>query len=138
MNLKEIALYAVETKTTPQILGGLLLVAAIFVLTLVILCVSTLVKLRAGRRREARLERSIAAKSDEIERLEARIVEYVEMEEGVEELKMEVRRADAIRGKSEERLRAQNAEIEKVKAEARSRMAELERLRKIVEHVEDL
>lgn len=138
MNLKELALYAVETKTTPQILGGLLLIAAIVVLTLVILCVSTLVKLRAGRRREARLERSIAAKSDEIERLEARIVEYVEMEEGVEELKMEVRRADAIRGKSEERLRAQNAEIEKVKAEARSRMAELERLRKIVEHVEDL
>ncbi len=138
MNLKELALYAVETKTTPQILGGLLLIAVIVVLTLVILYVSTLVKLRAGRRREARLERGIAAKSDEIERLEARIVEYVEMEEGVEELKTEVRRADAIRGKTEERLRAQNAEIEKVKAEARSRMAELERLRKIVEHVEDL
>ncbi len=138
MNLKELALYAVETKTTPQILWGLLLIAAIVVLTLVILCVSTLVKLRAGRRREARLERSIAARSDEIARLQARIVEYVEMEEGVEELKTEVRRADAIRGKTEERLRAQNAEIEKVKAEARSRMAELERLRKIVEHVEDL
>ncbi len=67
-----------------------------------------------------------------------RIADYVEMEEGVEELKNEVRRADAIRGKSEERLRQQNAEIERVKAEAVGRMAELERLRKIVEHVDGL
>ncbi len=138
MNLKELTLYAVETRMTTQILWGLLLIAAIVVVSLAILYVFTLVKLRAGSRREAQLARSIAAKSDEIERLEARIVEYVEMEEGVEELKTEVRRADAIRGKSEERLRDQNVEIEKVKAEARSRMAELERLRKLVEHVEDL
>lgn len=138
MNPNELAIHAVETKTTLQILWGLLLIAGIVVVSLVILYVSTLVKLRAGSRRAAQLARSIAAKSDEIARLEARIVEYVEMEEGVEELKNEVRRADAIRGKSEERLRDQNAEIEKVRAEARSRMAELERLRKIVEHVEDL
>ncbi|MEO6897866.1 MAG: hypothetical protein ABI218_14615 [Caldimonas sp.] len=138
MNPNEIAIYAVETKTIIQILWGLLLIAAIIVVSLAILYAFALVKLRAGARREMQLARSVAARSEEIVRLEARIADYVEMEEGVEELKTEVRRADAIRGKAEERLRQQNAEIEKVKAEAIGRMAELERLRKIVEHVEDL
>lgn len=138
MNTNEIALYAVETKTMIQILWGLLLIAAIVVVSLAILYAFALVKLRGNARREAQLARSIAARSEEIARLGARIADYVEMEEGVEELKMEVRRADAIRCKSEERLREQNAEIERVKAEAVGRMAELERLRKIVEHVEDL
>ncbi len=138
MNPNEIAIYAVETKTIIQILWGLLLIAAIVVVTLAILYAFALVKLRASTRREAQLARSIAARSEEIARLGARIADYVEMEEGVEELKTEVRRADAIRGKAEERLRQQNAEIAKVRAEAVDRMAELERLRKIVEHVEDL
>ena len=40
-------------------------------------------KMRSNRRREAQLARSIAAKSEEIARLEARIAEYIEMEEGV-------------------------------------------------------
>ncbi len=138
MNPIEIAIYAVETKTTIQTLWGLLLIAAIIVVSLAIVYAFALAKLRASGRREAQLARGIAAKSEEITRLEARIAEYTELEEGVEELKMEVRRADAIRGKTEERLRQQNAEIEQVKVEAKGRMAELERLRKIVEHVDDL
>ncbi len=138
MNPNEIAIYAVETKTIIQILWGLLLIASITVVTLAILYVLLRLKLRSNRRRESQLSRSIAAKSEEIARLEARIAEYAELEEGVEELKLEVRRADAIRGKAEERLRQQNAELDQVKAESVERMAELERLRKIVEHVDDL
>jgi hypothetical protein len=60
------------------------------------------------------------------------------MEEGIEELKAEVRRADAIRTKTEERLRLQNAEIGDLRTVAQERMRELEYLRKIVEHVDDL
>jgi septal ring factor EnvC (AmiA/AmiB activator) len=134
----EIAIYAVETKTIIQIQWGLLMIASIGVVGLAILCALLRVKLRANRLRETQLARSIAVKSEEIARLEARIAEYVELEEGVEELKSEVRRADAIRGKTEERLRQQNDEIEKIKTEAVDRMAELERLRKIVEHVDGL
>jgi septal ring factor EnvC (AmiA/AmiB activator) len=138
VNPSEIAIYAVETKTMIQILWGLLLIASITVVGLALAYVFAMIKLRANRLRESQFARSLAAKSEEIARLEARVADYVEMEEGVEELKNEVRRADAIRGKTEERLRQQNAEIDKVKAEAVDRMVELERLRKIVEHVDDL
>ena len=58
------------------------------------------------------------------------------MEEGVEELKSEVRRADAIRTKTEKRLQQQNTELDELRTVAAERMAELERLRKIVEHVD--
>jgi len=58
------------------------------------------------------------------------------MEEGVEELKAEVRRADAIRTKSEKRLQQQNTELDELKTVAAERMAELEMLRKVVEHVD--
>jgi hypothetical protein len=47
-----------------------------------------------------------------------------------------VRRADAIRGKTEKRLQEQNAELDGLRTVAAQRMAELERLRKIVEHVD--
>ena len=66
------------------------------------------------------------------------MAEYVEMEEGVEELKSEVRRADAIRTKSEKRLQQQNTELDALRTVAAERMAELEKLRKIVEHVDGL
>jgi septal ring factor EnvC (AmiA/AmiB activator) len=138
LNLNEIAIYAVETKAIIQILWGLLLIMAITLVALSIMYVLLRLKMRSMRRREAQLARSVAAKSEEIARLEERIVEYVDMEEGVEELKTEVRRADAIRGKSEERLRQQNAELDELKKVAAERMAELERLRKIVEHVDDI
>ena len=60
------------------------------------------------------------------------------MAEGVEELKSEVRRADAIRTKSEKRLQQQNTELDELKKVAAERMAELERLRELAEHVDDL
>jgi len=134
----EIAIYAVETKTIIQILWGLLLIMAITLVAVSIMYVLLRLKMRSNRRRESQLSRSVAAKSEEISRLEARIAEYVEMEEGIEELKSEVRRADAIRTKSEKRLQQQNIELDALKAVAAERMAELEMLRKIVEHVDTL
>jgi len=138
VSFSEIANHVVEATTNIQILQGLLLVATLLVVLVVVLYMRLRGRVRAFARRDAQHARNLAARSEEIARLEARIADYVEMEEGVEELKNEVRRADAIRGKSEERLRQQNAEIERVKAEAVGRMAELERLRKIVEHVDGL
>ena len=138
MNPNEIAIYAVETKAIIQILWGLLLIMSITLVAVSIMYVLLRLKMRSNRRREAQLARNIAAKSEEIARLEAKVAEYVEMAEGVEELKTEVRRADAIRTKSEKRLQQQNAELDELKKVAAERMAELERLRKIVEHVDDL
>ena len=161
MTPNEIAIYAVETKAIIQILWGLLLIMAITLVAVSIMYVLLRLKMRSNRRREAQLARSIAAKSEEIARLEARIAEYVEMEEGVEELKSEeiarleariaeyvemeegveelkseVRRADAIRTKSEKRLHQQNTELDALRTVAAERMAELEMMRKIVEHVD--
>ena len=138
MSPNEIAIYAVETKAIIQILWGLLLIMAITLVALSIMYVLLRLKMRSNRRREAQLARVVAAKSEEIARLEARIAEYMEMEEGVEELKLEVRRADAIRTKSEKRLQQQNTELDELKTVAAERMAELEMLRKIVEHVDTL
>jgi septal ring factor EnvC (AmiA/AmiB activator) len=138
LNPNEIAVYAVETKAIIQILWGVLLIMAITLVALSIMYVLLRLKLRSNRRREAQLARSVAAKSEEIARLEARIAEYAEMEEGIEELKTEVRRADAIRTKSEKRLQQQNTELDALRTVAAERMAELERLRKIVEHVDGL
>ena len=143
MTPNEIAIYAVETKAIIQILWGLLLIMAITLVAVSIMYVLLRLKMRSNRRREAQLARSIAAKSEEIARLEARvaesdarIAEYVEMEEGVEELKSEVRRADAIRTKTEKRLHQQNSELDALRTVAADRMAELEMMRKIVEHVD--
>ncbi len=138
MSPNEIAIYAVETKAIIQILWGLLLIMAITLVAVSIMYVLLRLKMRSNRRREAQLARVVAAKSEEIARLEARIAEYMEMEEGVEELKLEVRRADAIRTKSEKRLQQQNTELDELKTVAAERMAELEMLRKIVEHVDTL
>ena len=138
MSPNEIAIYAVETKAIIQTLWGLLLIMAITLVALSIMYVLLRLKMRSNRRREAQLARVVAAKSEEIARLEARIAEYMEMEEGVEELKLEVRRADAIRTKSEKRLQQQNTELDELKTVAAERMAELEMLRKIVEHVDTL
>ncbi|HTJ06133.1 MAG TPA: hypothetical protein VL624_12360 [Caldimonas sp.] len=121
-----------------QILWGLLLVTAITLVAVSIMYVLLRLQMRSSRRREAQLARNVAAKAEEITRLETRINEYVEMEQGIEELKTEVRRADAIRTKTEERLRLQNAEIDDLRSVAQERMRELEYLRKIVEHVDDL
>jgi uncharacterized membrane protein len=134
----EIAIYAVETKAIIQILWGLLLIMAITLVAVSIMYVLLRLKMRSNRRREQQLARNIAAKAEEITRLEARIAEYIEMEEGVEELKAEVRRADAIRTKTEKRLHQQNTELDELRTVAAERMTELEKLRKIVEHVDGL
>ena len=136
MTPNEIAIYAVETKAIIQILWGLLLIMAITLVAVSIMYVLLRLKMRTNRRREAHLARSVAAKSEEIARLEARIAQYTEMEEGVEELKSEVRRADAIRTKTEKRLQQQNTELDELKTVAAERMAELEMLRKVVQHVD--
>jgi septal ring factor EnvC (AmiA/AmiB activator) len=138
LNPNEIAIYAVETKAIIQILWGLLLIMAITLVAVSIMYVLLRIKVGANRRREAQLARSVAAKSEEIARLEVRLAEYVELEEGVEELKSEVRRADAIRTKTEKRLKEQNAELHELKSVAAERMAELEVLRKLVEHIDGL
>jgi septal ring factor EnvC (AmiA/AmiB activator) len=134
----EIAIFAVENRAIIQILWGLLLIMSITLVAVSIMYVLLRLKLRSNRRREATLARSVAAKSEEIARLEAKVAEYVELEEGVEELKAEVRRADAIRTKSEKRLQQQNTELDELRTVAAERMAELEKLRKIVEHVDGL
>ena len=136
MTPNEFAIYAVEPKAIIQILWGLLLIMTITLVAVSIMYVLLRLKMRSNRRREAQLARSIAAKSEEIARLEARISEYVEMEEGVEELKSEVRRADAIRTKTEKRLHQQNTELDALRTVAAERMAELEMMRKFVEHVD--
>ena len=136
MNPNEIAIYAAETKAIVQILWGLLLIVAITLVAVSVLYVLLRLKVRSNRQREAQLARSVVAKSEEIARLEARVAELTEIEEGVEELKSEVRRVDAIRGKTEKRLQEQNAELDRLRSVAAQRMAELERLRKIVEHVD--
>jgi hypothetical protein len=138
LNPNEIAIYAVETKAIIQILWGLLLIMSITLVAVSIMYVLLRLKLRSNRRREAQLARHVAAKAEEIARLEARIAEYVELEAGVEELKSEVRRADAIRTKTEKRLQQQNDDLAQLKAVAADRMTELERLRKMVEHVDGL
>ena len=136
--MNEIAIYAVETKAIIQILWGLLLIMAITLVSISIMYVLLRLKVRSYKRREAQLARHIATKSDEIARLEEKLSQYAEIEDGVDELKAEVRRADAIRGKTEDRLVAQNAELEKAQAELAEQAAELGRLRKLVEHIDDL
>ena len=136
--MNEIAIYAVETKAIIQILWGLLLVLVISLISISIMYVLLRLKLRSYRKREMQLARHMVTKSDEIARLEEKVAQYTEIEDGVDELKAEVRRADAIRGKTEERLVAQNAELETVRAEMAGQAAELSRLRKLVQHVDDL
>ncbi|MDQ2733552.1 MAG: hypothetical protein M3Y55_00865 [Pseudomonadota bacterium] len=136
--MNEIAIYAVETKAIIQILWGLLLITAITVVSVSIMYVLLRLKVRSYKRREAQLARHIATKSDEIARLEEKLAQYVEIEDGVEELKAEVRRSDAIRGKTEDRLVAQNVELEKAQACLAEQAVELERLGKLVEHIEGL
>ena len=137
--MNEIALiYAAETKAIIQILWGLLLITAITLVSISIMYVLLRLKVRSYKRREAQLARHVSTKADEVARLEEKVAQYTEMEDGVDELKAEVRRADAIRSKTEDRLVAQNAELEKARAEIATQAAELERLRKLVEHVDDL
>jgi septal ring factor EnvC (AmiA/AmiB activator) len=134
----EIAIYAVETKAIIQILWGLLLIMSITLVSVSIVYVLLRLKLRSYRRREGQLSRHVAAKSEEIAKLEERLASHTDLEEGVEELKAEVRRADAIRSKTEDRLVAQNAELEALRTRFAEQATELARLHKLVEHIDDL
>jgi len=136
--VNEIAIYAVETKAIIQILWGLLLITAITVVSVSIMYVLLRLKVRSYKRREAQLARHIATKSEEIARLEDRLTHYVEIEDGVDELKAEVRRADAIRTRTEERLVAQNGELEAARLRLAEQDAELAKLRPLVQHIDDL
>jgi septal ring factor EnvC (AmiA/AmiB activator) len=138
VSANEIAIYAVETKAIIQILWGLLLIMSITLVSVSIVYVLLRLKLRSYRRREAQMSRHIAAKSEEIAKLEERLAAHTDLEEGVEELKAEVRRADAIRGKTEDRLVAQNAELEALRTQFAAQAAELARLHKLVEHIDDV
>ena len=140
MNPNEIAIYAAETKAIVQILWGLLLIVAVTLVAVSVLYVLLRLKVRSIRQREAQLAHSVVAKSEEIARLESRVAELTEIEEGVEELKSEMRRVDAIRGKTEKRLQEQNAELDglqlgrgtadgRARAAAQDRRARRHRLR---------
>jgi septal ring factor EnvC (AmiA/AmiB activator) len=142
--LNQIAIYVVENKAVIPVLWGLLALVIILV-AVSIMYVLLRLKLRTHMRLEAQLARNIATKSDEIARFEEKLAQYIEMEDGVDDLKGEVRRLDAIRGKTEDRLVAQNAELEKARtdlavktAEAATQAAELAKLRRLVEHIDDL
>jgi chromosome segregation ATPase len=137
VNSTEIAIYAVETKAIIQILWGLLLITAITLVSVSIMYVLLRLKLRSTRRRESQLARHLATKAAEIADLQERLLHYSELEAGAEELKAEIRRVAAIRGRTEERLVEQNTELESLRSELSKQAAELLRLRKLVEHVDD-
>ncbi len=137
MNSTEIAIYAVETKAIIHILWGLLLITAITLVSVSIMYVLLRLKLRSTRRRESQLARQIVTKAAEIAVLQERLLHFADLEAGAEELKAEVRRTVAIRGRTEDRLVEQNAEVESLRNQLAEQAAELSRLRKLVEHVED-
>ena len=142
--MNELATFAVANQAIVPLLWALLALAIVLVGTFVLLLLQRL-KLAAFKKREALLARHIVTKSDEIARLEEKVTQYTEMEDGVDDLKAEVRRVDAIRGKTEDRLVAQNAELEQARADLAARTAELAaqaaelaRLRKVVQHIDVL
>lgn len=137
MNPNEIAIYAVETKAIIQILWGLLLITAITLVSVSIMYVLLRLKIRSYRKREAHLSRTVAAKAADVTRLEEKLAGLGELEDGVESLKSEIRRTDAIRTKAEQRLAAQNGDIERLKGQIAEQEKEIYRLKKLVEHVED-
>jgi septal ring factor EnvC (AmiA/AmiB activator) len=136
--LNELSQYISEARAIIQILWGLLLIMVISLVFVSILYVLLRVKVRTYRKREAQLARHISTQSDDLARLQEKLAQYVEIEDGVEDLKAEVRRVDAIRGKTEDRLVVQNLQLESAQAELAAQALELARLRKLVEHIDDL
>ena len=138
MNPTEIAIYAVETKAIIQILWGLLLITPITLVSVSIMYVLLRLQLRSNRRREQQLARHIANKATEIGQLQERLAKYAELEAGAEELKGEMRRIVGIRARTEERMVEQNAAMDTLRQQVGTQTEELERLRKLVQHVDDL
>jgi hypothetical protein len=128
----EIAIYAVETKAIIHVLWGLLTIASIATLSLAIMLVSVQFKVRSSRRRESQLARHVAAKAAEVQALEQRLAQASTVEPGAAELKAEIRRLMGIRAKSEERLVAQNEELEQLRRTVADQNEELVILRELV------
>lgn len=134
VNATEIAIYAVETKAIIHVLWGLLLIASISLIGVSVTYALLRIRLRTGRRRESQLARQVAAKSIEITELEERVAELTAVRSNVATLKKQVRHAQGIRVKTEERLVEQNAELEALRDRLIEKDAELAHLRQLIEH----
>jgi len=130
----EIAIYAVETKAIIHVLWGLLMIASITTLSLAIMLVSLKFKVRSSRRRESLLARQIAARTADVQALEQKLAQASVNEPGAAELKAEIRRLMGIRARTEERLAAQNEEIESLRRSVADQNEELSILRELVGH----
>jgi cell division protein FtsL len=130
----EIAIYAVETKAIIYVLWGLLMIASITTLSLAIMVVSLKFKVRTSRRRESQLAHQVAMRAAEIQGLEQRLAQASTIEPAAVELKAEIRRLGGIRAKTEERLVAQNEEIEALRGSVADQNEELSILRELVAH----
>ena len=134
VNSTEIAIYAVETRAIIYILWGLLLITSASLIGVSISYVLLRIKLRSARRRETQLARHVAAKSAEIAQLEERVAALSGLEGSVKNLKAQVRHAQSARGKSDERLVEQNAELDGLRERLAEQDGELLHLRALIEH----
>ena len=128
----EIAIYAVETKAIIHVLWGLLMIASIMIVSLAIMVASLKYNLRSARRREVQHARQVAAHAAERQALEQRLAQASTVEPGAAELKVELRRLAGIRVKAEERLVAQNEELEALRRSVAEQNEELAILRELV------
>ena len=136
MTATEIAIYAVETKAIIHILWGLLLIASVGLIGVSITYVLLRIRVRSGRRRESQLARHVAAKSTEIARLEDRMATLTVDDGIVATLKKQLRHAQGIRAKTEDRLVQQNDELEALRVRIAEQDEELAQLRVLIEHGE--
>ncbi len=129
MSPTEIAIYAVETKAIIHILWGLLLISTITLVSVSIMHASLRVRLRSQKRRESHFAHLIAARAAQIKALEEQLAQAVAVKEpAVADLKAEVRRATAIRARTEERLVEQNAEMATLRAQLVAQSDALKRM----------
>jgi len=130
----EIAIYAVETKAIIHVLWGLLMIASITIVSLAIMVASLKFTVRSARSREAQHARQVAAHAAERQVLEQRLAQASTVEPGAAELKAEMRRLAGIRVRAEERLAAQNEELEALRRNVAEQGEELAILRELVGH----
>ena len=133
MSATEIAIYAVETKAIIHVLWGLLLIASVSLVGVSITYVLLRIKLRSARRRESQLARHVATQKAELAPLQERASSVAALEGEMAALKAQAKRSQAIRHKSEQRLVAQNAELEALRAHIAEQQIELEHLRAMIE-----
>ena len=129
VNATEIAIYAVETKAIIHILWGLLLIASASLVAVSITYVLLRIRMRSARRRESQLARHVATQKAEVTRLEERVAALAAVETEAAAMKAHAKRAKALRAKSEERLVAQNAELEALREQLAGQEIERAHLR---------